>query len=111
MDFFPIFVFFFPHHIFSQAIRYLLQKWGTDNVNDLIVDETIDNFEMIRVNGVPFFNNNNLPTRPTAQTTQTSNPPPTDSSGFDHFNSGYNYPNPNNNVIRFYFILNKHFNK
>lgn len=90
--------FFLLHH-FSQTIRYLLQKWGTDNVNDLIVDETIDNFESTRVNGIPFFNN--LPTRPTAQTpqtpnqfTDTPNTLPTD-GGFHHFNDGYNYPNPN----------------
>lgn len=30
---------------FSQAVRLQLERWGIDNVNDLIVDETVDEFD------------------------------------------------------------------
>lgn len=31
--------------VYSQAVRLQLERWGIDNVNDLIVDETVDEFD------------------------------------------------------------------
>lgn len=65
-----------------------MEKWGIENVNDLIVDETVADFEANHVDGTPFYNN--PPTRPTSQTPNAGN-----DGGFHHFNGGYDYPNPN----------------
>lgn len=81
----------------------MLQRWGVDNVNDLIVDESVDDFDSNRKTPIYPQNPNNPedgeyppnsqnPHTPT-YITETPNTVSTDS--FHHFHDGYNYPNPN----------------
>lgn len=80
-------------YLCRHTIRLLLDKWGLENVNDLIVDETVDDFEATRFNDIPIYD----PKLPDPHQTPTfTDPPsavPTDS--YHHFDNGYNYPNPN----------------
>lgn len=79
-----------------QQIRLLLDKWGIDNVNDLIVDETVDDFETTRFNDIPWFNDQKPPDpHQTPAFTELPNAVPGD-GGYHHVgDAGYNYPNPN----------------
>lgn len=77
-----------------HTIRLLLDKWGIDNVNDLIVDETVDDFESTRrFNDIPLFDQKPPDPNQTPTFNDLPNAVPTD--GFHHFDGGYNYPNPN----------------
>ncbi|XP_055318359.1 protein spaetzle 5 isoform X2 [Sitodiplosis mosellana] len=77
-----------------HTIRLLLDKWGIDNVNDLIVDETVDDFEATRrFNDIPLFDQKPPDPNQTPTFNDLPNAVPTD--GFHHFDGGYNYPNPN----------------
>lgn len=76
-----------------HAVRLLLEKWGVDNVNDLIVDETVDDFEATRFNDIPLYDQKPPSPNQTPTFTELPNAVPTD--GFHHFDGGYNYPNPN----------------
>lgn len=71
----------------------LLDKWGIENVNDLIVDETVDDFEAPRFNDIPFYDQK--PPDPHQTPTYTELPHPVPTEGSHHFDGGYNYPNPN----------------
>lgn len=66
--------------IYRHTIRQLIQKWGYENANDLIVDETIDEFESTKFNQVQQPNLLNSPLGPQQNSFQ--------------FNEGYKYPNP-----------------
>lgn len=65
----------------SHTIRQLIQKWGNQNANDLIVDESVEEFESTRMNTqfqmTNFFNS---PFGPQHNSFQ--------------FDEGYKYPNP-----------------
>lgn len=92
--------FFFPFLVsfeyFRHAIRLLLDKWGIENTNDLVVDETVDEFESTRFNDVPY-HSNQRPQQPT-YFTESPNAIPTD--GYHHnFDGGYKYPNPNDHTV------------
>lgn len=77
-----------------HTIRLLLDKWGIDNVNDLIVDETVDDFESTRrFNDIPLFDQKPPDPNQTPTFNDLPNAVPTD--GFHHLDGGYNYPNPN----------------
>lgn len=74
-------LFFFLKKIHSRhTIRQLIQKWGYENANDLIVDETIDEFESTKFNQVQQTNFFNSPFGPQQNSFQ--------------FDEGYKYPNP-----------------
>ncbi|XP_031640226.1 protein spaetzle 5 isoform X2 [Contarinia nasturtii] len=77
----------------SQAIRLLLDKWGVDNVDNLIVDETIDDFEATRFNDIPPFDQK--PPEPNQPPTFTERPNAVSTDGFHQIDRGYDYPNPN----------------
>lgn len=73
----------------------LLDKWGIDNVNDLIVDETVDDFEAPRFNDIPWFDQKPPDPHQTPTFTELPNAVPGD-GGYHHIgDAGYNYPNPN----------------
>lgn len=79
----------------------LLDKWGIDNVNDLIVDETVDDFEATRFNDIPFFQQKPPDPHQTPTFTEPPNVGPTPDDVYHNHNdgggnNGYNYPNPNN---------------
>lgn len=76
-----------------HTIRLLLDKWGIDNVNDLIVDETVDDFEATRFNDIPSFDQK--PPNPNQIPTFNGSPNAVPTDGFHHIDGGYNYPNPN----------------
>lgn len=75
-----------------HTIRILLEKWGTDNVNDLIVDETVDDFEATRFNDIPLFGQKPPAPHQPPTYTELPNAVPTD----HHLDGGggYNYPVP-----------------
>lgn len=84
--------------LYRHTIRLLLDKWGIDNVNDLIVDETVDDFESTRrFNDIPLYDQKPPDPNQTPTYNELPNAVPTD--GFHHF--GYSYPNPNKvNTVR-----------
>lgn len=89
-------VYGFHSYIFADrhTIRLLLEKWGIDNVNDLIVDETVDDFEATRFNDIPLFDQKPPNPHQTPPFADLPNAVPTDA--FRHNDgTGYNYPNPN----------------
>lgn len=87
---------FFAEMHCRQQIRSLLDRWGIDNVNDLIVDETIVDFEAPRSDDIPWFNDQKPPDPHHPPTfTELPNTVPGD-GGYHHVgDAGYNYPNPN----------------
>lgn len=83
-------------YLYRHTIRLLLEKWGIDNVNDLIVDETVDDFEATRFNDIPLFDQKPPNPHQTPILNELPNAVPTD--GFHHNDgAGYSYPNPNPN--------------
>lgn len=77
----------------------LLDKWGIDNVNDLIVDESVDEFEAPRFPNKPSYNPTVPVPDPNPNQTPTFTEPPNAVSTEDYhhpYNGGYEYPNPNN---------------
>lgn len=52
----------------SQAVRLQLERWGIDNVNDLIVDETVDEFDPPKPSTTP------IPEQPNNDPTMNQDP-------------------------------------
>lgn len=83
----------FPHRFHgSHIVRRLIDKLGVENANDLIVDESIEEFDDTRTTQAPPGPQNFYDPPPPVQH-QPQSPPGQDP--YNQFGSGYSYPNPN----------------
>lgn len=76
----------------------MIQKWGYENANELIVDETIDEFESTKFNQGQFHNHNHINNNPNVNLNNNNNnffnSPFVPQHNSFQFSEGYKYPNP-----------------